>query len=643
MHAHRRRSRGSRAPLAALLGAALSLAAPAAPASPARAAVAAVAVPATQGPLEVEAALREASGLAARATVGLQVGANLGSGVIVSPDGHVLTAGHVAEAPGRRARVTLSDGREVEGVTLGVNRWIDSGMVLITERGDWPYLEMGSAADLAPGDWVIALGHPGGARRGRPPVVRAGRVGSLDARVVRTDCTIASGDSGGPLVDLRARVVGIHTSLRPVLVGNDHLPVDTFRRTWEMLASGESWGGGSAGRARLGIDATTGERGCTVRRLPEGGAAERAGLRVGDVILELRGAPVEDAAALEQLVSEQRAGEPIPVVVARGGERLEVTVSPDRHDGRDPVRIVSMPWRELGRSKLERGVLEAFRGCVAAAAASTVEVLAQGRRVALGAVVRPTAVVTKASELDGPVSVRAGDRRLDAVVAAVDETWDLALLTLSEPLSPLAFADVALSPGQWVVTPDGRSAPASVGVVGAPAAPVPPRPGYLGVLLEDAAGRTRVTQVLEDTPAAAAGLAVDDELLEVAGAPVASRHEATRRVRDHRPGSRVGLALARGGERLEVEAVLAPHPVEEDEPLAVQDRQAGPLSGVRSGFPSAVLHDSVLRPEECGGPLLDSAGRAVGLNLARAGRTASYAVPSRELEAVVAELLRRAQ
>jgi serine protease Do len=178
------------------------------------------------------------------ATVGLRVGSGQGSGVIVSRDGYVLTAGHVSGTPGEPIRIILSDGREVKARTLGANNAIDSGMVKITDPGEYPFVPVGTAKKLVAGQWVVAVGHPGGLVRGRPPVVRLGRVLLANSQFVGTDSPLVGGDSGGPLFDLDGRLIGIHSAIGTTTTQNMHVPVDTYVETWERLAKGDLWGNG---------------------------------------------------------------------------------------------------------------------------------------------------------------------------------------------------------------------------------------------------------------------------------------------------------------------------------------------------------------------------------------------------------------
>jgi hypothetical protein len=174
--------------------------------------------------------------------VGLLLGPAQGSGVIIK-DGYILTAGHVSGVPNRKCIVVTPDGKKLDGKTLGRNTSIDSGLVQITTAGDYPPAEMGRSTGLRKGQWVVTIGHPGGFRPNRTPVVRVGRILHVDGNVIQTDCTLVGGDSGGPLFDLDGKVIGIHSRIMNKISENFHVPVDTYINTWDRLAKGEQWGG----------------------------------------------------------------------------------------------------------------------------------------------------------------------------------------------------------------------------------------------------------------------------------------------------------------------------------------------------------------------------------------------------------------
>ena len=191
--------------------------------------------------IELEEQVKAATAKVLPATVAIRIGPSSGSGVIVSKDGYILTAGHVAGKPGQKATVTLSDGKEVEAVTLGVYSSPDAGMLKISGEGEWPFAEQGKREDIKLGMWCIVLGHPLGKQKDRPPVVRIGRILHIQERTLQTDCPLIGGDSGGPLVDLDGRVIGINSRISGDIAMNYHVPIDIFSDNWQRLKKGEAW------------------------------------------------------------------------------------------------------------------------------------------------------------------------------------------------------------------------------------------------------------------------------------------------------------------------------------------------------------------------------------------------------------------
>jgi S1-C subfamily serine protease len=167
--------------------------------------------------------------------VALEIGGASGSGVLISSNGFVLTAGHVADAPNREVHITFPDGKVVHGKTIGVVSDVDAGLLKITDPGTWPCAEMQEEKDPKPGDWVLALGHPGGFDAKRSLVTRLGRVIHLNGDDLQTDCTISPGDSGGPVFDMNGRIIAIHTYIRTSMSENYHVPVGSFVHDLKQL------------------------------------------------------------------------------------------------------------------------------------------------------------------------------------------------------------------------------------------------------------------------------------------------------------------------------------------------------------------------------------------------------------------------
>jgi serine protease Do len=263
------------------------------------------------------------------ATVGLRIGQASGSGVIIDKEGHVLTAGHVSGSVGRDVTIILHDGRTVKGKTLGANRGIDSGMVKITDEGSWPHVEMGNSADLEKGQWCLAVGHPGGFRSGRTPVVRLGRIVNIGRSVVQTDCALVGGDSGGPLFDMNGKVIGIHSRIGKEMASNMHVPVDTYRDNFEKLAKGEVMGLGRIGRGEpyLGVEIDREAKECRIAKVTEDTAAQKAGLQPNDVITMFDDQKIENFEALQAALTGKRPGSVVALGIRRGSETLTIKLT----------------------------------------------------------------------------------------------------------------------------------------------------------------------------------------------------------------------------------------------------------------------------------------------------------------------------
>ncbi len=266
------------------------------------------------------------------AVVGIRVGVASGSGVIVSKDGYVLTAGHVSGAPNREVIIVFADGKTVKAKTLGGDHGVDSGLVKISEEGEWPFVEMGKSADLKKGQWCMAIGHPGGPRKDRTPPVRLGRILDHTDKLIRTDCTLVGGDSGGPLFDLNGKVIGIHSRIGNQITANIHVPVDAYHDGWDRMVKAEVWGIPGAG-AYMGVQTDPEARDCKIVEVLKGSPADKAGLKADDVVVKFDGKKVDRAENLIDMVSKRKPGEEVKVEVRRGDETIELKITLGKRPG----------------------------------------------------------------------------------------------------------------------------------------------------------------------------------------------------------------------------------------------------------------------------------------------------------------------
>ena len=297
-------------------------------------------------------------------------------------------------------------------------------------------------------------------------------------------------------------------------------------------------------------------------------------------------------------------------------------------------------------------MLHAFRPVVRRPSESAVRVRQGGKDVALGAVVAADGwILTKASVLKGKdITCRLRDgRELPARLVGVQEPYDLALLKVeAKGLVPIEWRDSKdAAVGRWVASVGPGEDPVAVGVVSVGTRPYkagdqPPKTldtnaGFLGVGLEEAEGGAKIVGVVPGSPAQKAGLKINDLVTNIAGKKVLDAESMINAVGRHKPGAEIEIRLKRGKEVMTVKAKLARRP-----PFLMgnpQERLGSALSNRRGGFPSILQHDTVLKPGDCGGPLVDLDGKAVGLNIARAGRTETYAVPAEVVRRLLPELM----
>jgi len=271
--------------------------------------------------------------------VAISDGIGFGSGVIVSEDGLILTAGHVITGPGPY-EVMLPTGRTVKAQRLGRNLDVDSGMVKIIDPGPWPFVEL---ADLKPalmerdpllGEWVVCLGHSGGFELGRLPPVRTGRILSRKPHQVVSDAVLIGGDSGGPLFDLTGKLIAIHSSIGDSIAENRHVTVDIFQRDWVRLRRGEAWGSlpdlndplekKREGKIGIVVDRTTPQ--AVVKSVKEDSSAADVGIRAGDTVVSFNRIKIRDGAHLIEVIKRYSAGEVYPIVISRNGKQISFEI-----------------------------------------------------------------------------------------------------------------------------------------------------------------------------------------------------------------------------------------------------------------------------------------------------------------------------
>lgn len=266
---------------------------------------------------------------------------SLGSGFLISADGYIITNAHVI-GNASKVVVTLTDGSKHDARIVGADDLTDIALLKI-DGSAFPYLKLGNSDDVIVGEWVIALGNPFGLFEiNDKPTVTVGVISSvglnfpnLDGRsyrgMIQTDAAINSGNSGGPLVNANAEVIGVNTFIYTgggqgnigigfaIPINRVKQITDELRRFGKIdrsFKTGISVQGLNRGLARY-FGVSEGMSGVVITNIEKRSAGEKAGLKVGDIIVEANGAPVATEQDLINVVREMRAGDILRLKVFR--------------------------------------------------------------------------------------------------------------------------------------------------------------------------------------------------------------------------------------------------------------------------------------------------------------------------------------
>ena len=281
---------------------------------------------------------------------------------------------------------------------------------------------------------------------------------------------------------------------------------------------------------------------------------------------------------------------------------------------------------------------------------SIVQVFSGSRIVSLGTVVSEDGyVLTKHSELSAdPISVRLpSGKKVSARLSSVRRSNDLALLKIdgkdpsSWKIGPAKFVTDEPQTGSFLISPDRGGFTIGIGVLGVQSRQIGHQ-GRLGVRFLDApTGPATVQDVFPESGAEDAGVRDGDQVLKINGREMFGSRSAINLLNQMYPGEVVRLTIVRGDDTIEVNAKMS------DEAILRESKNDAKVNGPRnrrlSGFDSVFQHDTVLAPNHCGGPVLDSSGRVVGINIARAGRVVSYALPAALVNAELISMLEEAR
>ena len=218
-----------------------------------------------------------------------------GSGVVISSDGLILTAGHVMASRSGDFEILFPSGRTARARALGRNLNVDAGMIQIIDPGPWPHVDVARQMP-AIGEWVVSLGH-----------------------------------SGGPLFNLDGELVAIHSSIGDTIAENRHVKITTFKQHWTRLRRGDQWGklpeldGDEEAKptrpvrakARMGIVVDRSATRARINKVHPNSPAQRVGIQAGDVVTEFDRVQITSSAQLINLIKNKRPGQAYWVEINR--------------------------------------------------------------------------------------------------------------------------------------------------------------------------------------------------------------------------------------------------------------------------------------------------------------------------------------
>jgi len=295
-----------------------------------------------------------------------------GSGVIIDPDGYILTNYHVI-AGAEDIKVTLSDGEEkkYDGKVIGKDPKTDLAVIKIKSTEKFPAAKLGDSDQIRIGDWAIAIGSPFGLKQTLTVGVISAKRQSLFVEgkeyreMIQTDASINRGNSGGPLVNIKGEVIGINTAIYAptgVFAGVGFaIPINNAK---EIL--GELIEKGRVVRGWLGIEIREVDeviakqfnlpekKGVLVNRVIEGSAAEKGGMQRGDVIVKFDGRDIKDVRDLQDMVAKTSPGKKVKLAVIRDKKEVPLTIKlGEMPEAEAEAKVEEKEEKEIGKEESE--------------------------------------------------------------------------------------------------------------------------------------------------------------------------------------------------------------------------------------------------------------------------------------------------
>ena len=487
------------------------------------------------------------------------------SGVVVKPDGHILTAAHV-DVPGKTYMVTFPDGTVCIAMGLGKIEYTqdhtmpDVAMMKIITKGIWPYAEMGWSSTLKQYEPCISIAYPETMNQPKP-IVRFGYIADVKTErgFIQSTCIMEPGDSGGPLFDYMGRVIGLHSAITTAENENYEVPVDLYKKYWTALNTARVYSA-----------------------LPDADSLYNDPSPAAIISMpELKNIDRD----LQKITSKYKSSCLSIISINKSGEKQKALATLFELSG----NLLKQAGRNIIISK--SSLIGNYPLVDVAGRLIMAKVIARDMRNDL-VLLEPT------TEIKGGIIFKAGDA--DSLDIRPGQF-------LSSPL-PDTIGKASIVGNKPISLPKMYSS------------------GFLGAAIAYGKGPLTLTRIQPGSEASAIGLKVGDEVLSINDAPVSKAPDYAMELQKYWPGDTIKLQLKRTGVIFSKTAILGtmPKPVT-NHPT---EFFAGGKSGRRDGFEQIFSHDATLKPYECGGPVFDLNGRFYGINIARYSRASTLTVPS---------------
>jgi serine protease Do len=498
-------------------------------------------------------------------TVAKQQAGGQFSGVVVSKDGYILTAAHVA-APGIVYKVTFPDGKDCLAVGLGKIEFAedktrpDAAMLKIITSGNWPYVLMANSDELKIYEPCISLSYPESLYQPKP-TLRFGYVSAIknERGFIKSTCIMEPGDSGGPLFDYMGRLIGIHSAIEIAEADNYDVPVNTYLKYWDALKKPTVYTALPAVINKIPND------------LLRKSIVAVPGLKNNEIFKSIKFAHNSNCYFIKSTL-----------------------------DGKD--QMVTGTLFSLKGSNFKEKLISVF----------------VSKSSLVGT--HPVIIDKNAQVINAKVIAR---NKSNDLVLIAPATQIAGGIEYAKQISD----SLAIMAGTFLVSARPDSA-GGISISGSSIFNLPKMSSsaFLGVGFKSKAAPLKISYVFPNLNKSIYSLSIGDEIIMINKDSLSNFDGFIKEINHYWPGDTVQLTIQHAGQSLKENIVLDTIPQRHFNHPA--EKFAGGKSARRDGFNGVFTHDAIIQPYQCGSPVFDLTGHFYGLNIARFSRTSTIALPA---------------